>query len=113
MFEVLVGLDAAVLRTLVVQGPCGVKEGHVAVPARAEVDFLQLQLVGGVQVLLRVPQYSAIQRLTCGGQQRNVLFSVLIKHTLHFKINQSIKKIKIQCECFICFITICWDTIRL
>lgn len=78
VFEVLVGLDAAVLRPLVVQGPRGVEEGHVAVPARAEVDLLQLQLVGRVQVLLGVPQHPAIQGLTCGGQQRDALFSVKV-----------------------------------
>lgn len=59
MFEVLVGLDAAVLRPLIVQRPCGVEEGNVAVPAGAEVNLLQLQLVGCVQVLLRVPQHPA------------------------------------------------------
>lgn len=60
MFEVLVGLDAAVLRPLVVQRPRGVKEGNVSVPAGAEVNLLQLQFVGCVQVLLRVPQHPAI-----------------------------------------------------
>lgn len=85
VFEVLVGLDAAVLRPLVVQGPGGVEEGHVAVPARAEVDLLQLQLVGSVQVLLWVPQHSAVQRLTCGGQQRDVLVRVLVKGTTYFR----------------------------
>lgn len=70
MFEVLVGLDAAVLRPLVVQRPCGVKEGNVSVPAGAEVNLLQLQLVGCIQVLLRVPQHPAVQSLTCRGEQR-------------------------------------------
>lgn len=72
MFEVLVGLDAAVLRALVVQRPRGVKEGNVSVSARAEVDLLQLQFVGRVQVLVRVPQDSAVQSLTCRGQQMSV-----------------------------------------
>lgn len=70
MFEMLVGLDAAVLRALVVQSPSGVKERNVAVPAGAQVHLLQLQLVGCVQVLLRVPQHSAVQSLACRGQQK-------------------------------------------
>lgn len=60
VFEVLVGLDTAILRPLVVQRSCGVKEGNVSVPAGAEVNLLQLQFVGCVQVLLRVPQNPAI-----------------------------------------------------
>lgn len=60
VFEVLVGLDTAILRPLVVQCSCGVKEGNVSVPAGAEVNLLQLQFVGCVQVLLRVPQNPAI-----------------------------------------------------
>lgn len=60
MLEMLVGLDAAVLRPLVVQCPCGVKEGNVSVSAGAKVNLLQLQFVGCVQVLLRVPQHPAI-----------------------------------------------------
>lgn len=71
MFEVFVGLDAAVLRPLVVQRPRGVEEGNVSVPAGAQVHLLQLQLVGCVQVLLRVPQHPAVQSLTCRGQHRN------------------------------------------
>lgn len=67
MFEVLVGLDAAILRPLVVQSTRGIKEGNISIPASAEVNLLQLQSVGCVQVLLRVPQHSAIQSLTCGG----------------------------------------------
>ena len=70
MFEVFVGLDAAVLRPLVVQRPRRVEEGNVPVPAGAQVHLLQLQPVGRVQVLLRVPQHSAVQGLTCRGQQR-------------------------------------------
>lgn len=79
MFEVFVGLDAAVLRPLVVQGPRGVEEWNVAVPAGAEINLLQLQLVGRVQVLLRVPQHSAIQGLTCGGQQRDVCLLLFVQ----------------------------------
>lgn len=60
MLEMLVGLDAAVLRPLVVQRSCGVKEGNVSVSAGAKVNLLQLQFVGCVQVLLRVPQHPAI-----------------------------------------------------
>lgn len=63
MFEVLVGLDAAVLWPLVVQRPRGVKEGNVTVPAGAEVNLLQLQSVRSVQVLLRVPQHPPVQSL--------------------------------------------------
>lgn len=69
MFQVFVGLDAAVLRTLVVQGPRGVEERHVAVPAGAQVHLLQLQPVGRVQVLLRVPEHPAVQGLTCRGRR--------------------------------------------
>lgn len=72
MLEVLVGLDAAVLRPLVVQRPRGIKERDVAVPAGAQVHLLQLQLVGRVQVLLWVPQHSAVQSLACRGQQRDI-----------------------------------------
>lgn len=70
MFEVLVGLDAAVLRPLVVQRPCGVEEGNVSIPAGAQVHLLQLQFVCCVQVLLWIPQHPAVQSLSCGGQQR-------------------------------------------
>lgn len=70
MFEVFVGLNAAVLRPLVVQSPRGVEEGNISVPASAQVNLLQLQFVGCVQVLLRVPQNPAVQSLTCRGQQR-------------------------------------------
>ena len=49
VLQVLVGLDAAVLWPLVVQRPRGVEEGDVSVPAGAEVNLLQLQLVGRVQ----------------------------------------------------------------
>lgn len=79
MFEVLVGLDAAVLRPLVVQRPCGVEEGNVSVFAGAEVNLLQLQFVCCVQVLLRVPQNPAVQSLTCKGQQREK-FSFILTH---------------------------------
>lgn len=72
MLKVFVGLDAAILWALVVQRPCGVKEGNVSISAGAEVNLLQLQLVGCVQVLLRVPQHPTIQRLTCRGQQRSI-----------------------------------------
>lgn len=70
MFQVLVGLDAAVLGPLVVDGARGVEEGHVAIPARAQVDLLQLQLVSGVEVLLRVPEHSPVQDLPWGGWDR-------------------------------------------
>lgn len=65
MLQVLVGLDAAVLSSLVVQGPRGVEEGDVTVTASAEVNLLQLQLVRRVQVLLGVPQHPAVHGLTC------------------------------------------------
>lgn len=55
MLQVLVGLDAAVLRPLVVQRAGGVKEGNVAISAGAEINLLQLQSVACIQVLLRVP----------------------------------------------------------
>lgn len=64
MFEMLVGLDAAVLWPLIVQRPCGVEEGNIAVPASTEVNLLQLQFVRRIQVLLWIPQHSAIQGLT-------------------------------------------------
>lgn len=70
MFQVLVGLDAAVLRPLVVDGARGVEEGHVAIPARAQVNLLQLQLVRGVEVLFRVPEHAPIQDLPWGGQDK-------------------------------------------
>lgn len=63
MFQVLVGLNAAVLGPLVIDGARRVEEGHVAVLARAQIDLLQLQLVGGVQVLLGVPEHAAVQGL--------------------------------------------------
>lgn len=69
VFEVFVGLDAAVLRALVVQSPCGVEERHVSIPSRTQVHLLQLQLVGCIQVLLRVPQHPAVQRLACRGSR--------------------------------------------
>lgn len=72
MFQVFVGLDAAILWPLVVQRPRGVKEGNVSIPAGAEVNLLQLQLVCCVQVLLRVPQHPSIQSLTCRRQQREI-----------------------------------------
>jgi len=75
VLEVLVGLDAAVLRPLVVQRARGVEEGHVPVPARAQVHLLQLQPVGCVQVLLGAPQHPAIQRLACRGRQRDLFIS--------------------------------------
>lgn len=79
MLEVLVRLDAAILRPLVIQCPCWVKEGNVSVSAGAEVNFLQLQFVCSIQVLLRVPQHPAIQSLTCRGQQRNrILFLLFV-----------------------------------
>lgn len=78
MFEVFVGLDAAVLRPLVVQRSRGVKEGNVSVPAGAKINLLQLQLVGCVQVLLRVPQHAAVQSLTCRGQQRTAVFLLFV-----------------------------------
>lgn len=60
MFQVFVGLDTAILRPLVVQCSCGVKEGNVSIPSGAEVNLLQLQFVGCIQILLRVPQHPAI-----------------------------------------------------
>lgn len=70
MFQVLVGLDAAVLRPLVVDGARGVEEGHVAIPACAQVNLLQLQLVRGVQVLFGVPEHAPVQDLPCGGRDK-------------------------------------------
>lgn len=72
MLQVLVGLYAAVLRPLVVQCPCGVKEGDVSVSARAEVNLLQLQSVACVQVLLGVPQNPSIQRLAWGEHKPSI-----------------------------------------
>lgn len=73
MLQVLVGLDATVLWTLVVQCPGGVKEGNVTISAGAEVNLLQLQSIACIQVLLRVPQNPAIQSLTCRGKQRQYI----------------------------------------
>lgn len=69
MLQVLVGLYAAVLRPLIVQRPCGVKKGNISISACAEVNLLQLQSVACIQVLLRVPQYPAIQSLACRGSR--------------------------------------------
>lgn len=70
VFQVLVRLDAAILGPLVVDSARGVEEGHVAIPACAQVDLLQLQLVGGVQVLFRVPEHAPVQDLPWGGQDK-------------------------------------------
>lgn len=67
MFQVLVGLNAAILGPLVIDSSCWVKEWHVAILARAQVDLLQLQFVSGVQVLFGVPEHAAIQDLPWGG----------------------------------------------
>lgn len=67
VFQVLVGLNAAILRPLVVDGSRWVKKRHVAILACAQVDLLQLQLVSGVQVLFGVPEHAAIQDLPWGG----------------------------------------------
>lgn len=66
MLQVLVGLDAAVLGPLVVDGARGVEEGHVASPACAQVDLLQLQLVSGVEVLFGGPEHAPVQDLPGG-----------------------------------------------
>lgn len=70
MFQVLVGLDAAVLGPLVVDSARGVEEGHVAIPACAQVDLLQLQLVSSVEVLFRVPEHAPIQDLPWGSREK-------------------------------------------
>lgn len=67
MFEVLVWLNAAVLRTLVVQSSCWIKERNVSISASAEINLFQLKFVRSVQVLLRIPQHPTIQGLTCRG----------------------------------------------
>lgn len=46
VFEVLVRLNAAILRAFVIQGARGVEEGHIAIPPSTQIYFLQLQLVG-------------------------------------------------------------------
>jgi len=48
VFQVLVGLNTAILRPFVIDSSCWVKEGHVAILASAQVDFLQLQFVSSV-----------------------------------------------------------------
>lgn len=48
MFQVFVGLNTAILRPLIVDSSCWVKEGHVAILAGAQVDFLQLQFVSSI-----------------------------------------------------------------
>lgn len=58
------GLDASVLRSLIVYGSSWVKERHVAVFPGAEVNFFQLQFISRVEVLLRIPHHPAIQDLT-------------------------------------------------
>lgn len=63
MFEVLVGLNTAILGPLVVDSACWVEERHVAILASTQVDLFQLQFVSGIQVLLRVPEYTTIQDL--------------------------------------------------
>lgn len=70
VFQVLVGLDAAILGPLVVDGARGVEEGHVAIPACAQVDLLQLQLVGSIEVLFWVPEHAPIQDLPWGGRDK-------------------------------------------
>lgn len=63
MFEVLVRLDTAILRPLVVQRARWVEEGYIAITSCTQINLLQLQLVGRVQILFRIPQHPAVQSL--------------------------------------------------
>ena len=45
-------------------GPCGIKERHVAILSSTKIDLLQLELVSRIKVLLWIPKDSAIEDLT-------------------------------------------------
>jgi len=48
VFQVLVGLNTAILGPLVIDGARRVKERHIAIPARTQIDLFQLQFVSGI-----------------------------------------------------------------
>lgn len=64
MFQMFVWLNASILWPFIVDGPCGIKERHVAILSSTKIDLLQLELVSRIKVLLWIPKYSAIEDLT-------------------------------------------------
>lgn len=71
VFEMLVRLDTAILRPLIVQSTSWVEEGNIAITSCTQINLLQLQLVGRVQILLRIPQHPAVQSLACRTQEQD------------------------------------------
>lgn len=67
MLQVFIWLNAFVLWPFIVDCLRRVKERHVAVLARTKIDFLQLQFVSRMKVLLWIPKDSAVEDLTWKG----------------------------------------------
>lgn len=78
VFEVLVRLDTAILRPLVVQSASWVEEGNIAITSCTQINLLQLQLVSRVQILIRIPQHPAVQSLAYRAQWKLYMINITI-----------------------------------